>query len=79
MANDVTVDTKELTRLMGKINRISKKSPSIIKKMFKAIGQIVQEKAAELAPRSMTKAEYVSTLKGGKPSAKQHHSHHYRL
>ena len=65
MAGDVKVNTTELTRLMKKINRVSKKSPSLIKKMFTDIGQMVQEKAAELAPRSMTKAEYVSTLKGG--------------
>ena len=66
MSDAVTVDTRELQKLMRRIARVSKHNPGKIKKMFKKIGAIVQGASKAYAPRSPTKAEYVSTLKGGR-------------
>jgi|3_EtaG_2_1085321.scaffolds.fasta_scaffold124799_2 hypothetical protein len=63
---DVTIDDRELRKLMRKISRASKGNQKFIKRMLKIIGSIVHGKAKAYAPRSATKAEYESTLKGGK-------------
>ena len=67
---DVTIDDRELKKLMLKISRKSKGSKRAIKKMLSIIGSIVHGKAKAYAPRSATKAEYASTLKGGKTKRK---------
>ena len=65
MANEVTIDDRELVRLMKKIQKVSKGNKRLVKKMMAKIGSIIQGTAKAYAPRSMTKGEYVSTLKGG--------------
>ena len=65
MAGTVTIDDRELVRLMRKIAKASRKNPRLIKRMFAKIGAIIHGRAKAYAPRSKTKAEYTSTLKGG--------------
>ncbi len=62
---DVKIDDRELVALMRKIERVGKGSPSIIRKMLSKIGSLIHGRAVTYAPRSATKAEYVSTLKRG--------------
>ena len=63
---EVSVDTRELVALERRLALAGKATPNNIKKVLKTIGVIVKGKAVAFAPRSMTKSEYVSTLKGGK-------------
>ena len=65
MTGDVTIDDRELVRLMKKLRKASKGNQKIINKMFKKIGAIILGVSRAYAPRSMTKGEYLSTLKGG--------------
>lgn len=65
MAEDLTIDDRELRQLMTKIARVSLGNPKKIKVMLQKIGVIIQGTAKKFAPRSMTKTEYISTLDGG--------------
>ena len=64
--SEVNVDTRELRAFVNRLDKAGKNTPANIKKMLKKVGVIVQGKARTYAPRSMTKSQYVSTLKGGK-------------
>jgi len=61
----VSVDTHELDAFQRRLALAGKRTPANIKKVLKVIGVIVKGKAVAFAPRSMTKSEYVRTLKGG--------------
>jgi len=63
---EINIDTRELVALERRLAAAGKRNPTTIKRMLTMIGTIVQGKARAFAPRSMTKAEYVSTLVGGK-------------
>ena len=68
--SDLTVDTRELTKLMNKIANAGKRSPVLIRKMFKKIEAILLGESRKRAPRSATKSEYVRTLKSGRTKRK---------
>jgi len=66
----ITIDDKALKRLERRMKRLAKKHPKKIAKMLKAVGSIVHGLAQEYSPMSMSKAQYTSTLKGGKTKRK---------
>jgi hypothetical protein len=63
---EVSIDTRELVALERRLALAGKATPKNIRTMLKKIGVIVQGKAVAFAPRSMTKSEYIRTLKTGK-------------
>ena len=66
----ISVDTSQLERFTKRMKRAGVKNPKNIKLMMKKVGSIVHKKAMEFSPRSMSKGQYVSTLKGGKTKRK---------
>ena len=62
----ISVDTSSLERFTKRMKRAGVKNPKNIRKMLAEVGSIVHRVAMEYAPRSMSKGQYVSTLKGGK-------------
>lgn len=67
---EISVDTRELVALERRLAIAGKRNPSTIKRMLNIIGVIVKGTAVKYAPRSMTKAEYTSTLVKGKTKRK---------
>jgi hypothetical protein len=63
---EITVDTRELVALERRLALAGKATQPNIRRMLVEIGKLVKGKAVAFAPRSMTKSEYVSFLKGGK-------------
>jgi hypothetical protein len=63
---EIIVDTRELVALERRLALAGKATNANKRKMLSTIGSIVGKMAIAMAPRSMTKAEYVSMLKGGK-------------
>lgn len=68
--SEVNVDTRELQSFVKQLGRAGQKNPANIKKMLEKVGVIVKGKSVTYAPRSMTKSQYVSTLKGKKTKRK---------
>jgi len=68
---EITVDNRELVALERRLALAGKATPQNIGRVLKTIGVIVKGKAVAFAPRSMTKAEYVKTLKGHNYGASQ--------
>ena len=62
---ELTVDTRELVATERRLAQAGKSNPKNIRALLAEIGKMVHGKAVAFAPRSMTKAEYVSFLKGG--------------
>ena len=62
----VSVDTRELQAFSRRLALAGKYTEKNIKKVLKVIGVIVHGEARKNAPRSMTKSEYITTLKTGK-------------
>jgi hypothetical protein len=63
---EISVDTRELVSLERRLALAGKATEGNARRMLTAIGTIVLGKSRAYAPRSMTKSEYVATLKGGK-------------
>jgi hypothetical protein len=69
---NISVDTKELQDLIGKMKAAEVYAPARKKAVLTAIGLIVNRAAWNYAPMSMSKTQYMATLKGrrGKDGAR---------
>jgi len=64
------IDTKDLTRFTRRLARAGRYTKANRKKMLGKIGVIVLGVARSYSPMSMSKSQYVRTLKGGKTKRK---------
>lgn len=70
MANDITVNQKQLLKLELSLKVAGKSYDKGKKRLLKKIGVLVQGLARKYAPESPTKSQYASMNKSGKTSRK---------